>query len=237
MQRCTFCGLEIPTNAQFCGNCGQVIADTVDTHAPTSISELPTSSLSFSDAPAAPGELFNSFQPPVRKSTLRPDRAEGQWWQTAPPGAGEDEREGPAVPGVPWLGAMAGGSQVPPANVPAVHGMPQAGTVPSISGTPSITPGHMAQPAAASGESAWQGAAGSGHSMSQGAASGQVMQQGAAGSGQASPGAASGNAISQGAAGSGQASQGAAASGQAISGGAGSGGGVSQGAMSSGQAL
>src|SRR5215467_12968220 len=235
MQRCTFCGLEIPTNAQFCGHCGQVIADTVDTHAPTSISELPTSSLSFSDAPAAPGELFNSFQPPVRKSTLRPDQAEGQWWQTAPPGAGEDKdkREGPVVPGVPWPGAMAGGSQVPIANVPAVHGMPQAGTVPSISGTPSITPGHMAQPAAASGESAWQGAAGSGHSMSQGAASGQAMsqgaagsgynmsqgaaapghviQQGAAGSGEASPSAASGHAISQGAAGSGQASQGAAA--------------------------
>jgi hypothetical protein len=250
MQRCTSCGLEIPADAHFCGHCGQVVADTIDTYAQTSISELPTGSLSSSDAPSAPSMLPHAVQPPIRKSTLRPDRAAGQWRQTVPPGAGEDEREGPVVLDPPWLGALAGGSQVPAANVPLVHGMPQAGAVPSVGGTPSITPGHMAQPAGASGEAASQGAsasgqamsqgaAGSGHSMSQGAApSGQVIQQGATGSGEASQGAASSHAISQGAAGSGEAAQGAAASSQSISGGAaGSGGNLSQGAMGSGHAI
>ncbi len=240
MQRCTSCGLEIPADARFCGHCGHVVADTIDTHAPASISELPTGSLSSSGAPPAPSELSHAVQPPIRKSTLRPDRAAGQWQQTVPPGAGEDEREGPVVLDQPWLGALAAGSQVPAANVPVVHGMPQAGAVPSVGGTPSITPGHMAQPAVTSGESASQGAAGSGHSMSQGAtASGQAMSQDAVGSGHSmSQGAAtSGQAIQQGAAGSGEASQGAASS-QSISGGAaGSGGDISQGAMGSGHAI
>ncbi len=78
MQRCTSCGLEIPADARFCGHCGHVVADTIDTHAPASISELPTGSLSSSGAPPAPSELSHAVQPPIRKSTLRPDRAAGQ---------------------------------------------------------------------------------------------------------------------------------------------------------------
>ncbi len=129
----------------------------------------------------------------------------------------------PAIPDLPLLAAMAAGSQAPAATVPVVHGMPQVSAVPGVEGTPSIAQGHMAQPAAPSGEAALQGAAGSGHSMSQGTAtSAQVIGQGAAGSGQASQGtAASSQAMSQGAAGSrSNLSQGAMGSGHAISHGA-----------------
>src|SRR5712692_6348857 len=232
--RCTSCGFEITGDARFCGHCGQLVDAALDTEPPTSISELPTASLSSADAPTAPGELPH------------------------------------AIPDLPLLGIMAAGSQAPAANVPVVHGMPQVSAVPGVEGTPSIAPGHMAQPAATSGEAASQGAAGSGHSMSQGAsgsgeasqgaaghsmsqgaaASGHAMSQGAAGSGEISQGAAgsghsisqgaaaSGQVIEQGAAGSGQASQGAEASSQAMSqGAAGPGGNLSQGAMGSGQAI
>src|SRR5712692_2747156 len=221
--RCTSCGFEITGDARFCGHCGQLVDAALDTEPPTSISELPTASLSSADAPTAPGELPH------------------------------------AIPDLPLLGIMAAGSQAPAANVPVVHGMPQVSAVPGVEGTPSIAPGHMAQPAATSGEAASQGAAGSGHSMSQGAsgsgaasqgAAGHSMSQGGAGSGQVSQGAAgsghsmsqgaatSGQVIEQGAAGSGQASQGAAASSQAMSqGAAGPGGNLSQGAMGSGQAI
>ncbi len=219
LQRCTSCGFEIPGDARFCGHCGQLVDATLDTEPPTSISDLPTGSLSSADAPTAPGELSHGIQAP-EESTLRLDRTAEKWQQ-----AGEDEREreGLAIPDLPLLGIMAAGSQAPAANVPVVHGMPQASAVPSVEGTPSIAPGHMAKPAATSGEAASQGAAGSGHSMSQGAAtSGQVIEQGAAGSGQASQGAAaSSQAMSQGAAGpGGNLSQGAMGSGQAISQGA-----------------
>jgi len=247
LQRCTSCGFEITGDARFCGHCGQLVDATLDTEPPTSISELPTGSLSSADAPTAPGELSHGIQAP-EESTLRLDRTAEKWQQ-----AGEDEREreGLAIPDLPLLGIMAAGSQAPAANVPVVHGMPQASTVPSVEGTPSIAPGHMARPAATSGEAASQGAAGSGHSMSQGAAaSGHAMAQGAAGSGEISQGAAgsghsmsqgaatSGQVIEQGAAGSGQASQGAAASSHAMAqGAAGPGGNLSQGTMGSGQAI
>src|SRR6266567_9481437 len=226
MQRCTSCGFEISGDAHFCGHCGQLVDAALDTEPPTNISELPTGSLSSADAPTAPGELSHAIQAPTGEdqapgeSTFRLDRTAEKWQQ-----AGEDEREreGLAISDLPLLGIMAAGSQAPAANVPVVHGMPQASAVPSVEGTPSIAPGHMARPAATSGEAASQGAAGSGHSMSQGAAaSGQVIEQGAAGSGQASQGAAaSSQVMSQGAAGpGGNLSQGAMGSGQAISQGA-----------------
>src|SRR6266700_5483396 len=219
MQRCTSCGFEISGDAHFCGHCGQLVDAALDTEPPTNISELPTGSLSSADAPTAPGELSHAIQAPG-ESTFRLDRTAEKWQQ-----AGEDEREreGIAISDLPLLGIMAAGSQAPAANVPVVHGMPQASAVPSVEGTPSIAPGHMARPAATSGEAASQGAAGSGHSMSQGASgSGQVIEQGAAGSGQASQGAAaSSQVMSQGAAGpGGNLSQGAMGSGQAISQGA-----------------
>ncbi len=243
MQRCTSCGFEISGDAHFCGHCGQLVDAALDTEPPTNISELPTGSLSSADAPTAPGELSHAIQAPTGEdqapgeSTFRLDRTAEKWQQ-----AGEDEREreGLAISDLPLLGIMAAGSQAPAANVPVVHGMPQASAVPSVEGTPSIAPGHMARPAATSGEAASQGAAGSGHSMSQGASGSGQVSQGAAGSGHSmSQGAAaSGQVIEQGAAGSGQASQGAAASSQVMSqGAAGPGGNLSQGAMGSGQAI
>src|SRR6266849_3779951 len=230
MKRCTSCGLEITGDARFCGHCGQLIDAALDTEPSASISELPTDSLSSADAPTAPGELSRGIQASTREdqapgeSTLRLDRTAEKWQQ-----AGEDEREreGLAIPDLPLLGAMAAGSQVPAANVPVVHGMPQASAVPSVEGTPSIAPGHMAQPAATSGEAASQGAAGSGHSMSQGASGSGEASQGAAGHSMSQGAAASGHAMSQGAAGSGEISQGAAGPGHSIS----------QGAAASGQVI
>src|SRR6266700_3260810 len=182
MQRCTSCGFEISGDAHFCGHCGQLVDAALDTEPPTNISELPTGSLSSADAPTAPGELSHAIQAPG-ESTFRLDRTAEKWQQ-----AGEDEREreGIAISDLPLLGIMAAGSQAPAANVPVVHGMPQASAVPSVEGTPSIAPGHMARPAATSGEAASQGAAGSSQVMSQGAAGpGGNLSQGAMGSGQA----------------------------------------------------
>ena len=193
MQRCTSCGLEIPSDARFCAHCGQLVAAPLDSMLPTSISELPTGSLSSTDVPTTPGELSH------------------------------------ALPDLPVPGAMAAGSQAPAANVPVVHGMPQASAVPGVENTPSIA--HMAQPAAPSGEAASQGAAASGHSMSQGAvASSHALSQGGAGLG---------HAMSQGVATSGQAlSQGVATSGSSLSQSAmGSGQVLSQGTMGSAPAL
>src|SRR6266699_2270215 len=187
MQRCTSCGFEISGDAHFCGHCGQLVDAALDTEPPTNISELPTGSLSSADAPTAPGELSHAIQAPG-ESTFRLDRTAEKWQQ-----AGEDEREreGIAISDLPLLGIMAAGSQAPAANVPVVHGMPQASAVPSVEGTPSIAPGQVIE----------QGAAGSGQASQGAAASSQVMSQGAAGPG--------GN-LSQGAMGSGQAiSQGA----------------------------
>src|SRR6266700_1179773 len=189
MQRCTSCGFEISGDAHFCGHCGQLVDAALDTEPPTNISELPTGSLSSADAPTAPGELSHAIQAPTGEdqapgeSTFRLDRTAEKWQQ-----AGEDEREreGIAISDLPLLGIMAAGSQAPAANVPVVHGMPQASAVPSVEGTPSIAPGHMARPAATSGEAASQGAAASSQVMSQGAAGpGGNLSQGAMGSGQA----------------------------------------------------
>src|SRR6266480_154965 len=150
MQRCEFCGSELPVNARFCGNCGHM---------------LPDSGMTVTDItyPSATG-IADPQTPPLFSSPLYPNlQGSGIGWQDTdstlrtnwsaagiesvnPPFTDRKTDEHEAVlPDVLLPGMLAMQGQMPsPAQAPMVQGIPQVGGVPSVQGTPA-TPGNVPQ--------------------------------------------------------------------------------------------
>src|SRR5215469_4570457 len=162
MQHCTFCGWELPSDARFCGHCGQV--------ANATIGESFTRDMLSSNAPTA---ISNPSHPHLNSGADQEELASTLWYDWSQEKLGEDtvstlndeeeeqeRRRRAAILGAPLLGAFAVEGQVPGAGVPVVQGMPQVGGAPAVQGTPSI-PG---------GQSVTGGAMGGGHGISGAAA-------------------------------------------------------------------
>src|SRR5947207_716687 len=142
MQRCEFCGSELPVNARFCGNCGRFLADR--TEAVTEITY-----------PSAPG-IPDPQTPPLFSSPVYPNiQGSGMGWQDSDTtfrtrwSAADIESANPqfkdrksdeneaVLPDFLLPGMLALPGQMPsPAQTPMVQGMPQVGGVPSVQGTP-----------------------------------------------------------------------------------------------------
>ncbi len=162
MQHCASCGWELPSDARFCGNCGQV--------ANATIGESLTRNMLSSNAPTAISDpsrprLTSGVDQEQLASTLWYDWSQQKRDRGITPVYNDDEdeqerRRRAAVLGVPLLGAFAVEGQVPGTTVPAVQGTPQLGGVPAVQGTPSI-PGSQGIAG---------GAMGGGHGLSGGAA-------------------------------------------------------------------
>src|SRR6266581_1008565 len=150
MQRCEFCGSELPVNARFCGNCGHM---------------LPDSGMTVTDItyPSATG-IADPQTPPLFSSPLYPNlQGSGIGWQDTdstlrtrwsaadiesviPPFTDRKTDENEAVlPDLLVPGMLAMQGQMPsPAQTPMVQGIPHVGGVPSVQGTPA-TPGNVPQ--------------------------------------------------------------------------------------------
>ncbi len=158
MQKCSYCGAELPENSRFCGNCGGV-QDTTATDAATTRSNTPQPYWT-PEGGTLPASQPPSMYPPA--STYPAPGSQPSWPSEIsspgtppppPPTEKDDERRG--IP--PWpsmygtgLGAdalMSGGQ--PYGGAPVVQGTPQIGSVPNVAG--SATPytntpvGHLAQ--------------------------------------------------------------------------------------------
>src|SRR6266581_1050812 len=143
MQNCEFCGSDLPVNAQFCGNCGHILADRTQTA--TIFTNPPASGI---PAPNTP-PLFSSPSYPTIQNTQtgREDDATLQTrWSDADtvsmnpqfPERRTDENE-VILPEMLLPGMLAMQGQMPPAGqAPMVQGTPQVGGVPSVQGTPSL---------------------------------------------------------------------------------------------------
>ena len=162
MQHCASCGWELPSDARFCGNCGQI--------ANATIGESFTRDMLSSNAPTA---ISDPSHPPFTSgvdqeqlvSTLWYDWSQQKKDRSITPVYNDEEdeqerRRRAAMLGIPLLGAFAVEGQVPGTTVPAVQGTPQLGGVPVVQGTPSI-PG---------GQGISGGAMGGGQGISGGAA-------------------------------------------------------------------
>jgi Viral BACON domain len=161
MQHCAFCGWELPSDARFCGHCGQIANNTIgesltrnmlSSNAPTAISDPSHPRLTSGvDQEQIASTLWYDWPQEKRNRSVTPIHNDEE---------DEQERRRAAVLGVPLLGAFAAEGQVPGTTVPAVQGTPQLGGFPAVQGTPSI-PG---------GQGIAGGAMGGGHGISGGAA-------------------------------------------------------------------
>src|SRR6266571_2803028 len=150
MQRCQFCGSELPVNARFCGNCGNM---------------LPDSGMTVTDITNPPATGIPDPQtPPLFSSPLYPNiQSSGMGWQDSDStlrtrwSVEDMERVNPqftdrktddkeaVFPDLLLPGMLAMQGQMPsPAQAPMVQGTPQVGGVPSVQGTPAA-PGNVPQ--------------------------------------------------------------------------------------------
>ena len=160
IQKCSFCGAELPENSRFCGKCGSV-QDTTATDGATSRSNTPQPYWT------PEGGTLPASQPPYAYPTpdtyLTPG-SQQSWSPNSgspmtpppppPPTENEDERRG-MPPWSPLYGAGLGaealmsGGQPYGYGPPVVQGTPQIGGVPNVAGspTPYANPpaGHLAQ--------------------------------------------------------------------------------------------
>ncbi|HWZ18679.1 MAG TPA: hypothetical protein VNW73_07775, partial [Ktedonobacteraceae bacterium] len=150
MKRCEFCGSESPDIAQFCGNCGHMLADSYAT-----VTDITN--------PEATG-IVEPQTPPLFSNPLNPNiQGSGMVWQdtdstqrTSWSVEGIDrlnpqfthritDENDVVLPDVLLPGMLAMQNQMPsPAQAPMVQGTPQFGGVPSIQGTPAA-PGNAPQ--------------------------------------------------------------------------------------------
>ena len=160
IQKCSFCGAELPENSRFCGKCGSV-QDTTATDGATSRSNTPQPYWT------PEGGTLPASQPPYAYPTpdayLTPG-SQPSWSPNSgspitpppppPPTENEDERRG-MPPWSPQYGAGLGadalmsGGQPYGYGAPAVQGTPQVGGVPNVAGSPTpytnAPAGHLAQ--------------------------------------------------------------------------------------------
>src|SRR6266849_9652982 len=150
MKHCEYCGSESPVDAQFCGNCGRMLADSYATV--TDITNPPATGI---PEPQTPPLFSSPHNPNIQgsgmgwqdtDSTLRTrwsvedmERANQQFTDRK-----TDENEA-ILPDLLLPGMLAIQGQMPsPAQAPMVQGSPQFGGVPSVQGTPAA-PGNVPQ--------------------------------------------------------------------------------------------
>src|SRR2546421_248404 len=137
MERCIFCGSELPRPAQFCGYCGRPVNITMR-ETPTSRSSYPGVDVLVGKGPTA----ISGTSYPVLRSGEQENITSGHMGSQGGrtkhipdiPVSGIDEQEDEererrrrALLGLPLLGALADAPSV--GGVPMVQGMPQVGGV------------------------------------------------------------------------------------------------------------
>src|SRR5207249_7070626 len=123
MERCIFCGSELPSTAQFCGTCGRHLL--ASTEMPTRMLGFPTEGLPIDDGPTA---MRGTGLPILRKQEDSFAQDTYRWSQseTTQPVANADEEDDEE--GVfPLLG-----EGQPTSGTPMVQGTPQWGDVPLV---------------------------------------------------------------------------------------------------------
>jgi hypothetical protein len=150
MKSCEYCGSELPVNAQFCGNCGHMLADSyatvtdVDNALGTAIPARQTPPL-FSN-PLNPSIQVSGMEWQGLDSTLQTRWSVENIERVNPQFTDHETDENEAVlPDLLLPGMLAIQGKMPsPAQTPMVQGTPQVGGVPSVQGTPAV-PGNVAQ--------------------------------------------------------------------------------------------
>src|SRR5712691_5061572 len=132
---CTFCGAEIPEDASFCGNCGQV---------PSPVPEGQTRISGFRrvELQQVSGNtgLPANAPAPAASSHWDYDQSHGNEDASTIPLVDDDEerRRRAAMLG---MGLVLGADAIPGRGVPTVQGTPQIGGVPSVSNPPMVQGG------------------------------------------------------------------------------------------------
>ena len=149
MQKCSYCGADLPENSRFCGKCGSMqnaiatdVAATRNTTPPPSWTPeggtIPATWPPYSDfsvpgsTPAWPANVQMPITPP-----------------SSPIAENEDERRTGIPPWSPLYGAaltgdaLLGSGMPSTPGIPVVHGTPNIGSVPSVTGSPLL---HMNPP-------------------------------------------------------------------------------------------
>lgn len=141
MERCTFCGSELPRDAQFCGVCGRLVSTMREL--PTSLMGYQTAEMQEEDGPTvvtrpSNPELISGIQGDVTLLHSWSDK-DTPSHNLSPLADEEDEQEEEKrrarLLGFPLPGGLTKGS-----GVPTVQGTPQFGGVPMVQGNP-VLPG------------------------------------------------------------------------------------------------
>ena len=137
MFHCTFCGAEIPEDASFCGNCGQVPVPAPDGQ--TRMSGFRRVELQQGASNTA---LPGNAPAPATSSHWQYDQSQGNDDASTIPVVDEDDerRRRAAMAGA---GLLLAADAIPGSSVPTVQGTPQIGGVPSVS-NPSTVQGGVA---------------------------------------------------------------------------------------------
>lgn len=130
MLYCTFCGVEIPEGASFCGNCGQIPMPAPDGQ--TRMSGVRRVELQ---------QVAGNSSPPGNAPAMSPlweydKSASYDEHSTIPIGDEEEERRRRAA--MAGTGLVAGADMMPGGSVPTVQGTPQIGGVPTVANPPML---------------------------------------------------------------------------------------------------
>ncbi len=147
MQRCEFCGSDLPVNAQFCGNCGHplpngIMSATDITYPPATGDPAPQTPPLFS-SPSYPNIQGTGMGWEGTDATFRTSWSTVDMESVNPQFSDHKTDENEAVlPDLLLPGMLAMQGQMPAsAQAPMIQGTPQVGGVPFIHGTP-VVPGN-----------------------------------------------------------------------------------------------
>ena len=150
MKRCEFCDTKSPDNAQFCGNCGHILADNYAT-----VTDITNPEGTVSTEPQTPPLFSSPMHPNLQDSGMGwqdtdftfLNRRSFENMESGNPQfihSKTDENE-PVLPEALLPGILAMQGKMPSAaQTPMVQGSPQVGGVPSVQGTPAA-PGNVPQ--------------------------------------------------------------------------------------------
>jgi hypothetical protein len=143
MHTCEFCGSLIPDYASFCGQCGRVPSQAMETRTMVSdfqkpdVQDMDTATIASVSGNFQPNLVYNqqTFISNTPTTLLSQEEEE------------EERRRRAAIlgMGVPLLGSLAVEGMPNAGNVPMVQGTPQIGGVPTVQGTPYPLAGSMGQ--------------------------------------------------------------------------------------------
>jgi BACON domain-containing protein len=141
MQKCEFCGSILPDYASFCGQCGRVPSEAIETRTMASDFHMPDMQNSDSSTNAS---VSGNFQP----NTVYNQQSYISNIPTTLLSEEEEEKRRRAAllgMGMPLLGSLVVEGTPDAGNVPMVEGTPQIGGVPTVQGTPYAPAGSMGE--------------------------------------------------------------------------------------------